>query len=102
VSSGAGINDVVLEANRITAAKGFLNGTYQEFNFGTDFRWGLNMGGAANYAAWEFTEINGGLGSGGFFLNETGLQWNNPEFGGWLGTLSGFDTSPPPAETETR
>jgi hypothetical protein len=32
------------------ASIGFLNGTYQQFDYDTPFPWGLNMGGADNYA----------------------------------------------------
>ena len=35
---------------------------------------------------WDFVSINVGLGSAGFFFNETGLQYNG-EPGGFLGWL---------------
>ncbi|KAL2041849.1 hypothetical protein N7G274_005634 [Stereocaulon virgatum] len=82
---GAGINDVTLEGIEV-ASIGFLNGTYQQFDYGTPFPWGLNMGGADNYAAWEFALVDTGFGSEGFFFNSSGLQWTETEggFSGWL------------------
>ena len=58
------------------------------------------MAGNVNfYASWQPVRINAGLDtddsgeSGGFFINDTGLQWSSnngqnaadDEFGGWLG-----------------
>ena len=37
---GAGTNDVVL-SDRNVAGKGYLNGTKQLFDFGSDFTWGM-------------------------------------------------------------
>jgi len=47
--AGAGFNDVTLGPIDV-ASKGFLNGTYQQFDYGTDFPWGLQMGNDLNYA----------------------------------------------------
>jgi hypothetical protein len=52
--TGAGLNDAVLTPNIARASKGFLNDTYQAFDFETDFPWGMMMAGNANYAG-EFT-----------------------------------------------
>lgn len=43
------MNDVTLGSVNV-ASKGFLNGTYQQFDYGTDFPWGFQMGGNTNYA----------------------------------------------------
>ena len=48
-TSGAGTNDVTLESIDV-ASIGFLNGTYQQFDYNTTFPWGLQMGGDNNYA----------------------------------------------------
>ncbi|KAF6226008.1 hypothetical protein HO173_012598 [Letharia columbiana] len=83
--TGAGENDATLES--IDAASvGFLNGTNQQFDYGTDFPWGMVMVLYDYYAEWDFVAINAGYGSAGFFFNETGLQYNqNPDgFSGWL------------------
>jgi len=84
--TGAGESDATLDSDVSVAAKGYLNGTYQIFDFNTTFPWGLYMGSDANYAGWEFTQINVGNGTEGFFINETGLQWGTEDsgFGGWL------------------
>ena len=43
---------------------------------------------------WEFVNINGGSGTTGFFLNETGLQWTAMNgFAGWLGETFFFISS---------
>lgn len=47
--SGAGTNDVTLGSINV-ASKGFLNDTYQQFDYGTEFPWGFQMGGDSNYA----------------------------------------------------
>lgn len=52
--TGAGLNDVILTSDLTGASKGFLNDTYQLFDFGTEFPWGMNMGGDADHAG-EFT-----------------------------------------------
>lgn len=83
---GAGENDVTLESIS-DAAVGYLNGTYQQFDLGTSFPWGMVM--EINYdyyAEWELASINAGYGNPGFFFNETGLQYNpdDSEFHGWL------------------
>ena len=46
---GAGLNDVTL-GPKTGASKGYLNGTYQEFDLGTAYPWGLSVGGDSNYA----------------------------------------------------
>ena len=51
---GAGLNDVTLQ-NDTYASIGFLNGTYQQFEFDTDFPWSMSMGGDTNYAGMLFT-----------------------------------------------
>ncbi|KAK4691532.1 hypothetical protein P7C71_g5489, partial [Lecanoromycetidae sp. Uapishka_2] len=85
--TGAGTNDIVLTSIEI-ASVGFLNGTYQQFDYNTSFPWGLEMGDDDNYAAWEFANIDStdGIGSGEFYFNASGLQWNTDEegFAGWL------------------
>jgi hypothetical protein len=52
--TGAGLNDAVLTPEITRASKGFLNDTYQAFDFETDFSWGMRMAGNANYAG-EFS-----------------------------------------------
>ena len=42
----------------------------------------------ASLVGWEASQINIGYGTAGFFLNATGLQWDDPSFGGWLGMYS--------------
>ena len=89
------------------AAVGFLNGTYQQFDYDTTFPWGLQMGFDDDYAgtclyvhckskmtdetnlAWQFALIDTEYGDEGFYFNTSGLQWNETEggFNGWLGTL---------------
>ncbi len=54
--TGAGLNDVVLNSNVTGASPAFLNDTYQLFDFGSAFPWGLSMGGNTNYAG-EVTSI---------------------------------------------
>ena len=49
LSLGGGTNDVTLEGIA-NASIGFLNGTYQQFDYDTTFPWGLLMGGDENYA----------------------------------------------------
>ncbi|KAG8526131.1 uncharacterized protein KY384_000124 [Bacidia gigantensis] len=93
--TGAGLNDAVLTEG--TGSIGFLNDTYQQFDFNTTFPWSFNLISASNYGAWEDVQLNVGQDTPGFFFNETGLQWsanaafdpNNTspatdEFGGWL------------------
>jgi len=82
--TGAGLNDVVLSSSSDGSPKGFLNGTYQEFDLGGDFPWGLDVSGSSNYANWEFAYINGGQGTEGFVLESDGLKWNTTEFDSWL------------------
>ncbi|GAD96503.1 conserved hypothetical protein [Paecilomyces variotii No. 5] len=83
--TGAGFNDAVLESSSQNAAKGVLNGTNVQFELGTSFPWGIDMGSDTNYGAWEFVQINAGYGTSGFSINSTGLEWNTEDgFGGWL------------------
>lgn len=41
--TGAGESDVTLEPLADYASTGFLNGTNQQFEYGTDFPWGMEM-----------------------------------------------------------
>ncbi|KAK5020265.1 hypothetical protein LTR60_000672 [Cryomyces antarcticus] len=102
--TGAGLNDVALNASKTHASKGFLNVTatvrfnyttnanetvpvtYQEFDLGNTWPYGMALGYAATYAAWEPVTVNAGYGSGGFSVNATGLQVDEQStgFGGWL------------------
>ncbi|KAL3462717.1 hypothetical protein BJX64DRAFT_138001 [Aspergillus heterothallicus] len=83
--TGAGLNDAVLTPDLDTASKGFLNGTHVQFEFNTNFPWGLYPIGVTNYAAWQLVQLNVGYGAEGFFVNGTGLQWSEQNgFGGWL------------------
>ncbi|KAA6408537.1 MAG: hypothetical protein FRX48_07619 [Lasallia pustulata] len=43
--TGAGFNDGMVASSTEGAAKGFLDETYQQFDFGTAFPWGLYIGG---------------------------------------------------------
>jgi hypothetical protein len=54
--TGAGLSDVVLIKNGTEGVKGYLNGTIQQFDLGTDFPWYMAMGGDANYAG-KCTEL---------------------------------------------
>jgi hypothetical protein len=104
--TGAGLNDAVLTPDVDTASKAFMNGTNVQFDFNTNFPWGLYPIGVTNYAgvslylrfvsgtvtdllaAWQFVELNVGHGAGDFSVNSTGLQWSEQKgFGGWLGKL---------------
>ncbi|KAG9838235.1 hypothetical protein KCU98_g9301, partial [Aureobasidium melanogenum] len=101
--TGAGLNDAVLYANRSYAIKGFENATNitqsdgqpffnQLFDLGGNFPYDLYVADVNFYAAWEPVRINGGSGTGGFFMNSSGLQWDSDPsgpaasnaFGGWL------------------
>lgn len=108
--TGAGENDVTLETIDV-ASIGYLNGTNQQFDYGTSFPWGMVMvlydyeaGKFSPHSAglsegrnpltrmyhirveWNFVAIDGGYGSAGFFFNETGLQYSEEAgFTGWLG-----------------
>ncbi|KAG9596899.1 hypothetical protein KCU77_g6911, partial [Aureobasidium melanogenum] len=101
--TGAGLNDAVLYGNRSYAIKGFENATNitqsdgqpffnQLFDLGGNFPYDLYVADVNFYAAWEPVRINGGSGTGGFFMNSSGLQWNSAPsgpagtnfFGGWL------------------
>jgi hypothetical protein len=101
--TGAGLNDAVLYANKSYAIKGFENATNitqsngkpyfnQLFDLGGQYPYDLNVQDVNFYAAWEPVRIDGGSGTGGFFMNSSGLQFDtNPggqaasnQFGGWL------------------
>ncbi|KAJ0422621.1 hypothetical protein BJY00DRAFT_71391 [Aspergillus carlsbadensis] len=83
--TGAGLNDAVLTPDVGTASKAFMNGTNVQFDFNSNFPWGLYPIGVTNYAAWQFVELNVGYGAGDFSVNSTGLQWSEQKgFGGWL------------------
>jgi len=81
--TGAGLNDAVLapKDNSYRLAKGFMNGTHQEFDLGSDFPYGFVALEEANYAGWEYVQINAGYGGEGFYYNNTdgsgvkGLKW---------------------------
>ncbi|MCJ1455477.1 hypothetical protein MMC28_005832 [Mycoblastus sanguinarius] len=83
--TGAGTNDVTLQGI-VDASVGFLNASYQQFDYGTSFPWGMDVGDDTNYAGWEFAYINVGYGSDGFYFTSSGLQWNVEDggFDGWL------------------
>jgi hypothetical protein len=103
--TGAGFNDAVLVEKgspNTLAATGFLNGTYQEFNLGDDFPWGMVMTSDTTYDAWLSVQINAGYGNSGFYFNNTdgtgtrGLKWvdgwpyvlagsSENDWNGWLG-----------------
>ncbi|EMF09735.1 uncharacterized protein SEPMUDRAFT_151649 [Sphaerulina musiva SO2202] len=97
--TGAGLNDVVFSAGQPGIEgiqKGFFNATNVTgsdnllFDLGNDFAWGLKM--VPNqqfYAAWQPVELNAGVSGSeedvsGFFMSNTGLQWNSSSFGGWI------------------
>lgn len=48
--TGAGLNDAVLTPDVETASTGFLNGTKLQFDYDTQFSWGMNPVGVTNYA----------------------------------------------------
>ncbi|KAF2217248.1 hypothetical protein CERZMDRAFT_93298 [Cercospora zeae-maydis SCOH1-5] len=94
--TGAGLNDVVFQSTQNNSAKAYFSPTNVTdrdnllFDLGTTFTWGLVM--VPNeqfYTAWQPVELNAGVhGSettvSGFFMNDTGLQWNSSSFGGWI------------------
>ncbi|MCJ1244255.1 hypothetical protein MMC30_001453 [Trapelia coarctata] len=101
--TGAGLGDAVLvpAAPGSRFSNGFLNGTYQEFDFGNIFPWGMYMT-SPTYGSWFPVQINVGYGSPGFYFNNTdgtgkvGLKWVDGwpyqlagdkfnEWNGWLG-----------------
>jgi hypothetical protein len=101
--SGAGTGDAVLVPGG-SKFNGFLNGTYQEFDFGNPFPWGIYMIDSF-YGSWFPVQINVGHGSAGFYFNDTdgtsktGLKWVDGwpyqlagdkfnEWNGWLGECS--------------
>ncbi|RAO68278.1 uncharacterized protein BHQ10_004290 [Talaromyces amestolkiae] len=83
--TGAGLGDPVLTTVTANAGHFYLNETYLQMDIGQEYTYGFDVGGATNYAAWEFVEINAGQGVSGFELeNNNTLTWNSTEFGGWL------------------
>jgi hypothetical protein len=101
--TGAGLNDAVLYANKSYAIKGFENATNitqsngepyfnQLFDLGGQFPYDLYVQDVNFYAAWEPVRIDAGSGTGGWFMNSSGLQLstapgspaNYNQFGGWL------------------
>jgi hypothetical protein len=48
---GAGLDDAVLLGNKSRASRGYLNGTRQLFDLGTDFPWGMVMVQQPGYAS---------------------------------------------------
>jgi hypothetical protein len=50
--TGAGTGDVALTSNATYALKGFLNGTYQQFDYNTSFPWGLYLKYPTYYTQW--------------------------------------------------
>lgn len=101
--TGAGLGDAVLvpATSGSRFSNGFLNGTYQEFDFGNIFPWGMYMTNPT-YGSWFPVQINVGYGSAGFYFNNTdetgraGLKWVDGwpyqlagdkfnEWNGWLG-----------------
>lgn len=48
--TGAGFNDAVLESENTNAGQAILNGTNVQFDLGTSYPWGFEMGGDTNYA----------------------------------------------------
>ena len=48
-TTGAGTNDVTLQGI-VDASVGFLNASYQQFDYGTSFPWGMDVGDDTNYA----------------------------------------------------
>ncbi|EED18686.1 conserved hypothetical protein [Talaromyces stipitatus ATCC 10500] len=86
--TGAGMADAVLTTVTANAGHFYLNETYLQMDIGQEFSYGFDIGGATNYAAWEFVTINAGQGYPGFELeNKSTLTYNSTEFGGWLGKL---------------
>lgn len=83
-----GLNAAILTSDLDKAAKGFLNGTYQQFELNGGFPWALSMDNE-EYAGWAEVGINGGLSDEGkgFQFSDTGLQRIGNGFGGWIGKL---------------
>ncbi|KAI9697997.1 MAG: hypothetical protein M1836_004350 [Candelina mexicana] len=81
--TGAGLNDATLGPDH--GIRGFLNGTRQRFDLGTEFLWGLSLASNFNYAGWQFVYVNSGYGSDAMVLNGSGLVQTYGQFGGWLG-----------------
>ncbi|KAH0356992.1 hypothetical protein KCU81_g94, partial [Aureobasidium melanogenum] len=90
--TGAGLNDGVFYSNRSYAAKGFENATNitqsdgqpffnQLFDLGGTLPYDLYVQDVNFYAAWEPVRIDGGSGTGGFYMNSSGLQWNSAPSG---------------------
>ncbi|GIZ41279.1 hypothetical protein CKM354_000459000 [Cercospora kikuchii] len=94
--TGAGLSDATFRETQGGASKAFFSPTNVTgrdnllFDFGSTFTFGLKMiPNQKFYSAWQPVEMNAGVhGSNpdvsGFFVNETGLQWKSPGFGGWI------------------
>lgn len=98
--TGAGLNDVVFNSNQSQAAKAWINNTANAgtvvFDLGTEFPWSFYADESPDYSVWTEMHINAGSpNQRGYFINDTGLQWNGGyvanttepynSFGGWLG-----------------
>ncbi|KAF4314034.1 hypothetical protein GTA08_BOTSDO00792 [Botryosphaeria dothidea] len=88
--TGAGTNDAVFTSSKGDAATAFLNettdGSFQEFDFGTEFPWSLQIG-YEPYTAWAPVTIDAGVpqaGDGFFTFTPSGLTFNVSQFDGWL------------------
>ncbi|CRG91240.1 hypothetical protein PISL3812_08288 [Talaromyces islandicus] len=82
--TGAGLADAVLTTSSSAAGKFYLNETYLQMDIGQEFTYGFELGGATNYAGWEFVEVNAGQGISGFVVENNHVVWNETEFSGWL------------------
>lgn len=99
--TGAGLSDVTFAANKTAyAAQGWINYTSGDvgqltFNLHTAFPWTMSAD-YSSYRQFSPMYINAGQGGPqGFYINETGLVWNDnyklgtnaseSSFGGWLG-----------------
>ncbi len=51
--TGAGLGDATLTSNITYASKGFLNGTYQQFDYNTPFPWGMKLAYDMYYTRWQ-------------------------------------------------
>ncbi|KAH8703451.1 hypothetical protein BGW36DRAFT_369363 [Talaromyces proteolyticus] len=82
--TGAGLADPVLTTSTANAGKFYLNNTYLQQDIGQEFSYGFELGGATNYAGWEFVEVNAGQGVPGFVVQNGNIVWNSTESTGWL------------------
>ncbi|KAG7008578.1 hypothetical protein G7Y79_00005g017190 [Physcia stellaris] len=80
--TGAGLSDATL-GSWDKAVWGILNDTVMQFNI-SSYPWSFFMGDDTTYDIWYPVRLNAGFYSTKFILNETGLQWDAPSFGGWL------------------